>query len=239
MKVLFITGGSRGIGKELLKQFLENGFLCVNFSRSTSEIIHSNLKEVNLDLSSFEQLSLTFQNELDKINILNLTEVILINNAGLIQPIESVGNLDELSLISTINVNYIAPILLTNSFVKYFQNSDIQKRVINVSSGAANYPIKSWSIYCSTKSALDMFTKTFSEEQKLKSLPFKVINFYPGKVDTNMQQEIRSNSVLQFPDVNIFREAKENDTLLKPNEVALKIYKSIFDENENELFRRI
>jgi len=239
MKVLFITGGSKGIGKELLKQFLDNDYLCYNFSRTSSKLIHSNLKEVVIDLSIYDSVFPTFKNELELLEHKNIKEILLINNAGLIQPIQPIGSLDELDVFKTIQVNYISPILLVNCFVSQYQDLNSLKKIINISSGAANYPIKSWSIYCSSKAALDMFAKTLLEEQKQKRFPFEIINFYPGKVDTDMQQQIRETSKIQFPDVDIFIDAKEKDNLLKPNDVAKKIYLSIKNTSDNELFRRI
>lgn len=238
-KVLLITGGSKGIGKALLNKFLHEGFFCVSFSRSSSRINNNNLKEVFIDLSDNQSLLNEFQKTISDKDFTNCRQLILINNAGVINPIDNVGNLSNNEIINSFSVNLTSPILLTNSFVETFQNHDIEKYVVNISSGAANYAIKSWSIYCSAKASLDMFSKVFNEEQQFKSCPFKVITFYPGKVDTSMQSIIRDVPQERFQDVEIFKEAKVKGSLLTPNYVSSKIFDSIFDTENNDLIRRI
>lgn len=238
-KVLLITGGSKGIGKALLDKFLHEGFLCVSFSRSSSKINNDNLKEVFVDLSDNQNLLSEFQKTIEGIDFTDCRQLVLINNAGVINPIDSVGNLSNIDVLDSFSVNLLSPILLTNIFAELFQVHNIEKYVVNISSGAANYAIKSWSVYCSAKASLDMFSKVFNEEQQLKSYPFKVITFYPGKVDTSMQSTIRTVPQERFQDVDIFKEAKVKGSLLTPNYVSNQIFDSIFDATNNDLIRRV
>ena len=63
-------------------------------------------------------------------------------------------------------MNIITPTILSKKIInKYF---DLNKTIINISSGAANKSIPSWSTYCATKSALDRFTDTISKEKHTK-----------------------------------------------------------------------
>lgn len=238
-KVLFITGGSKGIGKALLHKFLCNGFFCVNFSRSSSQINNENLKEVYVDLSDNQGFLNEFQKNISQIDITNCKQLILINNAGLINPIDYVGYLTSKKILDSFSVNLTSPVLLTNSFLKNFQDKNMEKYIVNISSGAANYAIQSWSIYCSAKASLDMFSKVLNEEQQFRAFPFKVITFYPGKVDTSMQSTIRDVPKDRFKDVDIFKQAKIEGKLLTPKYVSNQIFDSIFDSTNIELIRRV
>ena len=60
-------------------------------------------------------------------------------------------------------------------------------RIINVSSGFAVRPVPGLAAYCTSKAALNHFTKTFAEEEK----GITVMAFRPGAVDTTMQKVIR------------------------------------------------
>ena len=51
-------------------------------------------------------------------------------------------------------------------------------------------PFESWGIYCAGKAAREMFHKTVAAEQKDKAT-FRVLNYAPGPLDTDMQREIR------------------------------------------------
>ena len=49
------------------------------------------------------------------------------------------------------------------------------------------------------------------------------LSICPGKVDTNMQKEIRNSNTEDFPDVEIFREFYSNNNLKSPNKIAEKL----------------
>ena len=56
------------------------------------------------------------------------------------------------------------------------QNSDAKKSIMNISSGAARHAIESWSSYCSTKAALDMYSEVIHIEQQKEGRP-NPVNF--------------------------------------------------------------
>ena len=80
--------------------------------------------------------------------------------------------------------------------------------------------------YCSTKAALEMFVKCLFLEQK-KNCEYSVIALRPGVVDTNMQKKIRSSKKENFPKVSIHKKMHKQKKLLKPEDVARKIYSLI------------
>ena len=90
-------------------------------------------------------------------------EVIFINNAASINPIERIGNFNDEAVFKLVQLNTIAPILLTNNIIK--NNKSKLIRIFNISSGAAKTPIAGWGLYCSTKSANEMFFNTLKLQE--------------------------------------------------------------------------
>jgi len=117
-------------------------------------------------------------------------------------------------------VNLIAPILITNIFLNDTKSSNSTVKVINVTSGAAVRSIEGWSIYCSAKAGLNMFTQTAALEQRELKTGHKIIAFSPGIMDTKMQETIRSSSNEAFKELDKFIGFKESSMLLKPERVA-------------------
>ncbi|MDB4290195.1 SDR family NAD(P)-dependent oxidoreductase, partial [Flavobacteriaceae bacterium] len=101
-------------------------------------------------------------------------------------------------------------------------NRSKRVRIINISSGAAKRPILGWSIYCSTKSANEMFFNTLKlQEENNKNI--EVHNLDPGVMDTDMQKNIRSKSENEMPNVELFKEYHKTEQLKSAQEVALDI----------------
>ena len=149
----------------------------------------------------------------------------MLNNAGSLGEIHTVGNLDSEKIQQTIQLNTTTPLVLSNEFIKLTKKLNCKKKIINISSGAAMNPYSGWSIYCTSKSALDMTTKAIANEQNDIENGVKCIAIYPGVVDTDMQTVIRKTTELEFKNVQRFIELKENNELYAPEFVADKIFK--------------
>ena len=93
------------------------------------------------------------------------TAVTLINNAAVASPAGLLGALDAAALESALATNVTAPLVLTDLFCRAFPDAAIARRVINVSSGAAQSPIAGSSAYCASKAAIEMLTRTLAIEQ--------------------------------------------------------------------------
>ena len=229
-KVLIITGGSKGIGNAILKRFLAEDFIIYSFSRSIDTSVKSNIvHQIQLDLFDTVKLFSKFKAVIDS-NI-NSNEFVLINNAGTLGQVNSIGKLDSSDIKQTLELNTTIPMLLCNQFIQLTQDLKIKKTIINISSGAAINPIEGWSVYCASKAAIDMMVKVVAKEQESANYPIGIYSIYPGKVDTEMQLIIRQLSKEQFPLVKQFIEYKTKGDLKSPLEVADKIYQVLCDEN--------
>lgn len=228
-KLAYVTGSSRGIGKALVESLLNAGYQVIGLSRSN---------DYEAERFSFEALDLS---DLDAAQAYNFPHeadhILLVNNAGMIGEIQAVGNVENESIIKTMNVNTLAPQILTNNFVKRFQNDSKTLHILNISSGAGKAPIDSWATYCASKAALDLFSETVAEELDWRGKSnFTVHSCAPGVVDTQMQSEIRSSDPQVFKHHQKFVDYKNNDDLYTSDYVASKLMKVI---NEPQSFPQV
>ncbi len=233
MQNLFIiTGASRGIGKAIvysLNNHFENNdntFLLIARNRDRLKKIKNEIKgnvlTLQADLSDATNVAEVFERELTKIPE-DFDRCVLINNAGIIRPIGFLGTLDNEKLTENITVNLIAPLLLTNSFLKVLKNSNCDKVVINISSGAGRMPIASWSAYCASKAGMDAFSMALSAEN---SNVF-VYSVAPGIVETDMQKDIRSTPKEDFPLLDSFINLHKTGGLKTPEQCGEEIVRLI------------
>ena len=121
MKIAVVTGASRGIGFELVKNFLKNKWSVVAVSRSELRITEienegiasSNLISVQGDLSEESTLGKIYD-EVSKFGELN----VVVNNAGLLVN-KPFANLLKSDLMSMLNVNYLAPFFLVQKMLPF------------------------------------------------------------------------------------------------------------------------
>jgi benzil reductase ((S)-benzoin forming) len=222
MNYYYITGTSSGIGKELALQLLQNPTNKVTGISRNNNISHPNFSFHQLDLSDVNAVcSFQFQTHSDALKIC------LINNAGILGEVKHVGRVKAIAIAQNYQVNLVAPSILINTFIGFYNSSSAQKLILNVSSGAGKSPVDGWSAYCASKAAIDMYSRVVAEEQKINGSAknFKIFSVAPGKVDTEMQAEIRKLEKEDFSNVQNFIDFKNENQLLAPKLVAQKYIK--------------
>ena len=220
MKYYYITGTGKGIGKALAEQILKEPDVMVYGLSRNNSIDHPNFRFIRIDLSN--------QNEANAFNFNQhegAEQVSLINNAGILGPVDYTGKINTENINDVINVNFLSAFILSNSFIRKYQESTFVKVILNVSSGAGRHPFEAWSLYCSSKAALDMMSRVISEEQRTMNKDTNVLVFSvaPGIVDTDMQGEIRLSPKEQFPKRDAFIGYYENKELASSQSVAIKL----------------
>ncbi|UYP01001.1 (S)-benzoin forming benzil reductase [Oceanotoga sp. DSM 15011] len=241
MNVFIITGASRGLGESIVKNLMknENEIICISrtVNKDIIELAHEKnvrVEYIDFDLNDIYRIEELFEEIFEKIEISKTENLYLINNAGVIVPIKPMGKIENEEIIDNVKVNMIAPILMTNVFLKKTKEIYINKVVLNISSGAAVKPVYGWGAYCSSKSGLNMFSQVSALEQEKIGTNTKIISFAPGVVDTSMQHKIRNSKEKDFIDVKKFIDLKNNGILLTPGMVASKIVELLIeDELEN------
>lgn len=221
--VFVVTGSSKGIGKALVEQLLQRpNIQVIGLSRSKSDILHERFEEKLVDLSDLEALNLIYQSIFP--DLTGVSKVVLVNNAGWIGPIAHIGKLEVQDIEKIFRVNTIAPLLLMDAFVrKYGAQSNLQKLVVNISSGAASKAIDGWSTYSASKAAVQMMSQTAQKEADLDGTGIRYFSVAPGVVDTDMQADIRAADLSDFSALERFRSLKEGSQLSSPEEAGEKI----------------
>ncbi|MFN0255524.1 SDR family NAD(P)-dependent oxidoreductase [Pedobacter ureilyticus] len=230
-EVLIITGGSKGIGRGIIDAYLINGTKVYSISRTVNtDLSKVGVIQVELDLTETDKLEtelLRIFNLLDKEKVTKLT---LINNAGTLGNIATLEKLDTETIAQTIKLNTTVPFILSAIFIDYFQDWPISKSIINITSGAALKPYFGWSVYCSSKAAINMLTQTIAVEQSEVKNAVKVLAIAPGVVDTDMQTEIRKSDKSNFRDIERFIALKEDGALNDAETVGKKIFEMDNDD---------
>jgi len=219
MNFVYITGTGSGIGKALAERLLETGkYKVIGISRH-QRIEHPHYLHIALDLSK-PRLFKKFRFE----HISKAAKIVLVNNAATLGEVKHVGRLKPHSIVAGYHLNLVAPAFLSNEFLRSYRNHKAQKLIINISSGAAFSPIESWSVYCSSKAGLEMFSAVLEEELKMDGVSdTRVFSVSPGVVDTPMQARIREADPAEFHLLDQFKKYKEEGLLADPADVAARL----------------
>ncbi len=230
MNYYFITGTSSGIGKALAEILAENPENEITgFARTDTMDYTPNYAHVHADFHYPEELA-----KYDFPELPDAQRIVLINNAGAMSEIFRVGKLDNLKTINDFSVNILAPAVLSNNFIRAYQNYTVPRIILNVSSGAARRPVDAWSGYCAAKAGLDMLNETINLEQFFypEQNRIKAFSVAPGVIDTRMQDNIRLADPEEFSGLQRFLDLKTNNELFSP-EKAARLLLSVVEKHDS------
>lgn len=183
-KVLVITGGTRGIGKEIIENFLIKNFIIFYLYKSKPLKLPEYKKQlfgfkINLeDPSKIKNFSHFIKKKIKKVDV-------LINNAGDVLQRASFTNCDVNLFKRTFNLNLLSPIILTKELIPLLLKSK-NPVIINMSSIASRTGGAPNSIhYGVAKAGLNTFTKAISNYNK----KLRVVGIAPSIVDTDFQKK--------------------------------------------------
>jgi short-subunit dehydrogenase len=180
IKTAMITGGSRGIGKELSKILLNRGFKVFSISRSTNHgIDHENYVEIRLDLSDQDAVKCFLSDFFSEHGVPD----VLVNNAGYGAFFEWTKFSDK-DLNNQMQVLFTSPALFCRKFAPLMAKRK-SGTIINLSSLAVLYPLPFMPIYNAAKSALSSLTQTLILEYNNHP---KFIDFRMGDIKTSFNQ---------------------------------------------------
>lgn len=196
-KTALVTGASRGIGAATAILLAEYGAAVVLAARSQADIeaIASRIREaggkadaLTCDVCSYDQVEALVQHCVDRYGGLD----ILINNAGLIEPIAHLADSDPREWARVADVNYKGVYHGMRAALPGMleRGSGI---IVNVSSGAAVSALEGWSHYCSSKAAALSLTRCAHKEYADRGI--RIVGLSPGTVATGMQTAIRHSGI--------------------------------------------
>jgi len=228
LNLLIVTGGSRGLGKSLVDLYQLSEWSTLEFSRSGTGLHH-----IPVDLAGLDASLSVLEAQLQTLAKTPWERVVFVNNAGLLSPIAPVRALSDAQIEQNLTVNLMSGIRLISAFVRAFVGSESQITIANISSGAALKAYGGWSLYCAAKAGMENYIRSLAAEQGTAAKSMTCINIDPGKMDTDMQGEIRNTDPANFPDVAQFIEAKNSGQLRSAKSVARAIMSIVDSSPEN------
>jgi NAD(P)-dependent dehydrogenase (short-subunit alcohol dehydrogenase family) len=221
-RIAVITGVSRGLGESLAACLLERGFLVIGVGRGAAKRLASpRFRLAIADLSDTAALPAIAERLFTELAAHAASQRVLVNNAAVAGPIGTVGSLVARETAESIAINLTAPLMLANAFVRAFHGLAGDRRVINVSSGAATQPVPGVAVYCAGKAALEMMTAAMAAEAATSGVVSIAVR--PGLVDTPMQAHVRSQPRERLPVVDMFKEFHASGQLVAPDVTARRI----------------
>ncbi len=222
MHAAIVTGVSRGLGEALAATMLARGFAVLGVGRTASAKLKGRLyHHAACDLSRPALIAASVAPALRQLAARKPESVTLINNAAVATPTGLVGHLDAAEIEMALVTNTAAPVVMADLFCRSFSDDAIQRRIINISSGAAQTAIAGSAVYSMSKAALEMLTRSIAAE--CTAPRFRCISLRPGIFETAMQAYMRNRDPAEFPSVGLFRGFKENGLLKDPGDVAERI----------------
>jgi len=194
-KIALITGGSRGIGKAIAKEFAQNGATIV-----ISGINKTKLDETAKELGAFailadmrkeDQIQNLINNTVEKFGKLD----ILVNNAGIFPQIKLLHEISSSEWRDVLDVNLNGPFYATKYSIPHLQKNG--GAIINIASSAGLKAYENFNAdaYSASKAALVLLTKCWALEYAKSKIRVNCI--CPGVVETDMTSEFLSSPAMR------------------------------------------
>lgn len=190
-KTALVTGGSRGLGKNMALAIAERGIdvvLTYNSSKDEAEKVVSEIQSLGRKAVAF-QLDTRNVGSFDNF-IKQVTDYLqkgtgspnfdfLVNNAGtsLYAPIQEVT---EEQLDDTVNIHYKGVVFLTQKSLPFLNEGG---GIINVSTGLVRFALPNYSVYASMKGAIEVFTVYLAKELGTRKIRANAVA--PGAIETD------------------------------------------------------
>jgi NAD(P)-dependent dehydrogenase (short-subunit alcohol dehydrogenase family) len=191
-KVSVVTGGGRGIGKNIALAFAREGSVVVVAARSSDEIESTahEIRQIGVD-SIAVPTDVTRLNDVEKlVRIVTQrfnTIDILVNGAAIQGPIGSIIDAPNLEWEKTVQTNLVGLYYCCRTVLP-IMIAQRRGKIINISGGGAVYPRPNFSAYSCSKAAVVRLTETLAEE--LRNHNIQINTMSPGASRTRMTEEI-------------------------------------------------
>jgi short-subunit dehydrogenase len=205
-KVIVVTGGGSGMGRELVLSLLSKGATVVGLDINKSSLEETfslagnntqKLATYVLDITS----KASVEQCVDKIIAVHGHIDGLINNAGIIQPFVKLNELGYEAIERVMNINFFGTLYMTKALLPHLLTRP-EAHIVNVSSMGGFLPVPGQTIYGATKAAVKLMTEGLRSELMDTTVNVSVV--FPGAVSTN----IATNSGLGIPSLSSSKENK-------------------------------
>lgn len=227
-KVIIVTGGGNGMGRELVLQLLKRGAKV-----AAIDIREDSLKAVQKEANVGDRLSIHTLDLTNKEGVVGCVgEVIahhgqldgVINNAGIIQPFVHIKDLDDATVDRVFSVNFYGTLHMIQACLPHLLGRP-EAHILNVASMGGFLPVPGQSIYGASKAAVKLMSEGLYSE--LLETHVGVSVAIPGGIET----EITKNSgvALETNTPTESKEAKKSSgyTLTSPADAARQMIEGI------------
>ncbi len=189
-QVAIVTGGGRGFGRAIAETLAALGASVVIASRNAPELdlVANGIKKRGgkalaqtadvADERQVQELVLAAERWIGPPSI-------LVNNAGVLDPVGPLAETSGASWLRNIAINVGGTYLVTRAVLPGMLDRD-HGRIINISSGAADRASAGWSAYCAAKAAVDQLTRVLALEMEGSGVT--VCAFHPWLMETAMPE---------------------------------------------------
>lgn len=192
-RTVLITGASRGIGASAARAFADAGANVALLARSTDAIadlaggIGEKALAIPCDVARWSEVARAVDATVAAFGSLD----VIVNNAGVIEPIADLAESDPDAWGAAIDVNLkgvyhgiraALPVMLAQG----------NGTILTISSGAAHRALAGWSAYCASKAGAKMLMDAVQAEHGDR---LRVMGLSPGTVATRMQKDIKASGV--------------------------------------------
>jgi short-subunit dehydrogenase len=216
-KVIVITGGGSGMGRELVLNLLSKGARVA--AVDMNEVTLRETAELAVDKKehlSTHVLNITNRDAVEALpgQVISRHGAVdgVINNAGIIQPFVRVNDLDYAAIEKVMNVNFYGTLYMTKAFLPHLLKRP-EAHIVNTSSMGGFLPVPGQSIYGATKAAVKLLTEALHSE--LAHTHVRVTVVFPGAVGTNIAANSGVTMDLQEAEVS-----KRSIKILAPSKAA-------------------
>jgi len=218
--LVFVTGGSSGIGRAMIDTLPFPDARVLNFARRSAP----GSEHVAVDLADpaqWQRVAALFESALRDFAG---DRVVFVHAAGTLTPIRFAGEGRASDYQRNVLLNSAAPQVLGDAFLRALRATPAPADLLFIGSGASQSVYEGWSGYCAGKAAVDHWTRTVGAEQARRGARRRILCVAPGVVATPMQAEIRETPPRDFPEVARFLALHDEGALREPSAVARELW---------------
>ena len=204
-KVVLVTGGSRGIGREVAEVYAENGYdVVINYVSDKTDVegIKKEFEEkgvkcllVKADVSKAEDVDNMVEEAIKQFGKID----VLVNNAGITRDI-LLMRMSEEDFDKVIEINLKGTYLVTKAVTKYMMKKR-QGSIINLASVVGVVGNAGQTNYAASKAGIIGFTKSVAKELASRNIRANAVA--PGFIETDMtsvlSDSVKENISTQIP----------------------------------------